>query len=44
MKADSENLAKLQEAFPGEWELLKRRYNAPGGVLPEDGFTVEDVL
>ncbi len=33
-KADGENLALLQEAFPEEWDELKVRYNAPGGLLP----------
>ena len=35
-QADSDNAAKLQEAFPETWLELGRRYNAPGGVLPEE--------
>jgi len=32
-QADSDNLEKLQEAFPKVWQELAERYNAPGGVL-----------
>jgi hypothetical protein len=32
-KADSDNLEKLQEAWPDVWEELHARYNAPGGIL-----------
>jgi len=35
-KADTHNLAKLQEAWPEVWDELKKRYNAPGGVLATD--------
>jgi hypothetical protein len=35
-RADSYNEAKLRAAFPEVWEELLQRYNAPGGVLPED--------
>ena len=31
-KADSENLRKLQAAFPLEYIDLKERYNLPGGL------------
>ena len=42
--ADTDNLERLDSAFPGFLEMLQQRYNAPGGVLPEvDGFTVEDL-
>lgn len=34
-KADSNNLTKLQEAFPDILEELRARYNAPGGALNE---------
>jgi len=30
---DTDNLEKLQAAFPETWEELLKRYNAPGGVL-----------
>lgn len=33
-EADTDNLAKLKEAFPGVWEDLRARYHAPGGYLP----------
>jgi len=36
-KADTDNLARLRAAFPEVWSDLYRRYNAPGGILPEDG-------
>lgn len=32
-EADSNNIAKLKEAFPNTWVELKARYNAPGGRL-----------
>ena len=35
-QADSDNIEKLKNAFPGTWEELKMRYNAPDGKLPED--------
>ena len=42
--ADTDNLERLDSAFPGFLEMLRKRYNAPGGVLPEtDGFTVDDL-
>lgn len=31
-QADSENLAKLQAAWPEVWDELEERYNAPGGL------------
>lgn len=33
-RADTENLAKLQAAFPETWQELQARYDAPGGKLP----------
>lgn len=36
-RSDSANAAKLKAAFPEVYDTLKRRYDAPGGVLPEDG-------
>lgn len=36
-KADSTNGAALQRAFPDTWRELQARYNAPLGVIPEDG-------
>lgn len=40
-KADTDNSDKLQSAFPELWRELKARYNAPGGIIPED--QVQDV-
>lgn len=34
--ADSENVVKLRNAFPEVWNELVARYNAPGGMLPEE--------
>lgn len=35
-KADTDNLEKLQAAFPEIWEELYARYHAPKGILPGD--------
>lgn len=35
-KADDNNLSFLQDCWPGVWQELQARYNAPGGVLPSD--------
>ena len=37
-KADTDNLLRLQTVFPKLVEDLKRRYNAPGGMLIEDNI------
>lgn len=34
MRADTANLDQLRRAFPGVYEELRQRYNAPGGFLP----------
>ena len=39
-KADSNNIVKLRMAFPEVYAEFVRRYNAPGGILPEDGIPV----
>lgn len=31
-QADSDNLVKLQDAFPYVWEELQRWYNTPGAL------------
>jgi len=33
LKADTNNVAKLQRVFPDVWLELQHRYNAPGGRL-----------
>jgi hypothetical protein len=33
-RADTDNLTRLQSAFPEVWRELQARYNAPGGMLP----------
>jgi len=32
-RADSDNAAKLADAFPETWAEVNARYHAPGGVL-----------
>ena len=36
LKADSTNIARLREAFPGVWSELVIRYSSPGGHHPDD--------
>lgn len=38
--ADTSNLEKLKSAWPGVYDDLVKRYNAPGGLLA--GESVED--
>lgn len=33
-RADTENLARLEDAFPDAVSELRRRFHAPGGLLP----------
>lgn len=35
-RASTSNLEKLQTVFPEVWSDLQRRYEAPGGLLPEE--------
>lgn len=35
-QADTDNLTRLQAAFPWVWAELQERYNAPNGMLLED--------
>jgi hypothetical protein len=34
--ADTENSALLRAAWPDVWDELRTRYNAPGGLLPDE--------
>lgn len=43
-KADTGNLARLDAAFPDAVSEFRRRYDAPLGVIPEDGVTPEEYL
>ena len=43
-KADTDNLERLRTAWPNVWVELQGRYNAPMGVLPEDGNVNLEVL
>ena len=36
-KADTDNLFRLQRAFPETWRELLMRYHEPGGRLEGDG-------
>ena len=40
-RADSFNAEKLQHEFPMLWDELKKRYNAPGGLLVTDDVSKE---
>lgn len=35
-QADDRNLVALRNAFPDVWTELDTRYNAPGGLVPEE--------
>ena len=35
-QADTNNLRKLEQAFPDTFHELQARYHAPGGLLPKD--------
>ena len=35
-KADDNNLGKLRSLFPETWKELLARYNAVGGILPDE--------
>ena len=37
-KSDTDNSEKLQAAFPEVFKELRLRYDAPGGVLPEENL------
>jgi hypothetical protein len=37
-KADDENLAALESAFPEKVAEIRARYNATGGLLPDDSL------
>jgi len=40
-KADTQNLGRLQLAFPEIWDEFKKRYNARLGVLPEEAAGID---
>lgn len=35
-RADSDNLAKLEMVFPADVNEVRYRYNAPGGMTPDE--------
>ncbi len=40
-KADSDNMFRLEHEWPDVVEELRRRYNAPGGVLDTDPASLQ---
>ena len=36
LRADTMNMAKLRSVFPAQYDELKARYDAPGGLLEGD--------
>jgi len=43
-KADTDNLARLKAEWPEVYAELEARYNAPMGLLPEDGPVDKAIL
>ncbi len=43
-KADSTNMARLEAGFPELVTEMRARYNAPLGVIPEDGEVDMDAV
>lgn len=43
-RADSDNMAALEQAFPEIARDLRDRYNAPAGMLESDPFTPNEVV
>jgi len=43
-RADSDNLAALEQAFPEAAQELRQRYNAPAGMLESDPLTVNEAV
>ena len=39
MRADSDNAARLRQAFPSLWYETQERYDAPGGLLEGETMT-----
>src|SRR5450756_495887 len=42
-QADTHNQMLLETVFPGVWQELRARYDAPGGVLPTDVPALIDI-
>jgi len=43
-QADSDNMSKLRLMWPELYDEMLQRYNAPGGILVEDGITDIDAM
>lgn len=41
-RADTKNLARLKAAFPEVYAEFMQRYDAPGGVLPDDPPSIRE--
>ena len=37
-KADTDNVAKIELAWPRIYKEFVERYHAPGGILPDEGI------
>ena len=42
-KADNINRAKLRKEWPDVWNELDNRFNAPGGLLPGERWSNNDL-
>lgn len=42
-KADTRNLDLLAQAWPGVWDELQQRYNAPGGLIGDEALPIESL-
>ena len=43
-QADTDNLDKLKRAWPAVWDELNGRYNAPGGLLPDEVHPAGEII
>lgn len=43
-QADDRNLQRIRMCWPDKHIEMKARYNAPGGVLPDDGEVARDII
>lgn len=41
-QADTDNAERLRRCWPDVWQELHARYNAPGGILPDDVLPEDD--
>lgn len=43
-QADTDNLDALRQAFPERYAEFQKRFNAPGGYLPDEVPEAEDTI